>query len=283
MAILVNGEAVPADMIRAEAQRLGRMSEWQSLADSLENRMALRHVAEQCAVDRILLRQECERDCDPVDPQLVANALERLNAGSGAPVEAGTLRPQVEARLRFERMVARLAGPARQPTAAEVARFYAAEKHNFQRPEMVQAGHIVKYVDAAHSEEEARAGIEAALAELQRDEPFAAVAERYSDCKENGGDLGAVPRGVMVPEFDDVVFQLEPGQRSGVFRTPFGFHIAEVRSRIPAGARGLDEVSDLIAGYLQAANQRDLMQRAAAVLRARADIRRMRQEAAAAR
>ena len=89
----------------------------------------------------------------------------------------------------------------------------------------------MKHVDETHAEADARAGIEAALAALEGGEPFAAVADRYSDCPGNGGDLGSFERGVMVEEFDKVVFAMKPGERSPIFRTPFGFHIAEVRSR----------------------------------------------------
>jgi peptidyl-prolyl cis-trans isomerase C len=66
----------------------------------------------------------------------------------------------------------------------------------FPRPEIVNAAHIVKHVDELHWEADARAGTEAALAALERGEPFAAVADRYSDCKGNGGDLGSFERGV---------------------------------------------------------------------------------------
>ena len=115
----------------------------------------------------------------------------------------------------------------------------------------MNAAHIVKHVDETHAEADARAGIEAALAALERGEPFAAVADRYSDCKGNGGDLGSFERGVMVEEFDNVVFAMKPGERSPIFRTPFGFHIAEVRSRQPGG--GIADLRE-VRGHHQASS-----------------------------
>ena len=36
--------------------------------------------------------------------------------------------------------------------------------------------------------------------------------------KGGGGDLGSFERGVMVEEFDNVVFAMKPGERSPIFR-----------------------------------------------------------------
>ena len=46
-----------------------------------------------------------------------------------------------------------------------------------------------------------------------------------------GGDLGMVPRGTMVAEFDEVAFQLSDGELSGVFETEFGYHIMQMVER----------------------------------------------------
>ena len=48
----------------------------------------------------------------------------------------------------------------------------------------------------------------------------------------------------MVQEFEDVVFELPVGTVSGVFQTVFGFHIAKVLDRQPAGVRPFSAVKD---------------------------------------
>lgn len=66
------------------------------------------------------------------------------------------------------------------------------------------------------------------------DGDFASAAEEQSTDSQtapNGGDLGWFPRGVMVEEFEEVVFDLEPEEISEPFQTEFGWHIATILER----------------------------------------------------
>jgi peptidyl-prolyl cis-trans isomerase C len=62
---------------------------------------------------------------------------------------------------------------------------------------------------------------------------FEEAAQSYSECPSgnDGGDLGSFGRGVMVPEFDKVVFSAEVGKVQGPVKTGFGYHLLEVTSR----------------------------------------------------
>jgi parvulin-like peptidyl-prolyl isomerase len=177
--------------------------------------------------------------------------------------------------MRLQRTLQDLAGPVPKPTAEDVERFCSANRQHSRKPERVHAAHIVRHVDETHSEAEARAGIEAALAELERGQPFAEVADRYSDCQGHGGDLGAFARGIMIEEFDQVVFARKPGQRSPILRTAFGFHIAEVYAINPGGAMDITALKPLIEGHLMNVRRRQAMRQAIERLRARPTIRRI--------
>ena len=62
---------------------------------------------------------------------------------------------------------------------------------------------------------------------------FAEMARKYSDdvTSEDGGDLGWFPAGQMVPEFDKIVFSMQPDDVSQPIRTQFGWHIIKVHER----------------------------------------------------
>ncbi len=87
------------------------------------------------------------------------------------------------------------------------------------------ARHIL--VDTAEQCEEIKKKIEDG-------EDFAEMAKKFSACPsgQKGGDLGTFGQGMMVPEFDVVVFNEELGKVHGPIKTQFGYHLLEITSRI---------------------------------------------------
>lgn len=62
---------------------------------------------------------------------------------------------------------------------------------------------------------------------------FAEMAKQHSSCPSGaqGGELGEFGPGMMVPEFDKVVFSAPVNTVQGPVRTQFGYHLLEVTSR----------------------------------------------------
>ncbi|MGL4449267.1 peptidylprolyl isomerase [Shewanella sp.] len=62
---------------------------------------------------------------------------------------------------------------------------------------------------------------------------FAEVARANSSCPSGaqGGELGSFGPGMMVKEFDQVVFSAPLNQVQGPVKTQFGYHLLEVTSR----------------------------------------------------
>lgn len=69
--------------------------------------------------------------------------------------------------------------------------------------------------------------------DIENGADFAAMAKAHSQCPSGakGGDLGEFGPGMMVPEFDKVVFNGELGKVHGPVKTQFGYHLLEITSR----------------------------------------------------
>ena len=90
---------------------------------------------------------------------------------------------------------------------------------------------VVAPTPTPESKARARAKVDSLLIEIRNGGNFELIAKRESmdpSNKETGGDLGWNRRGLMVPEFDRMMFALPPGVVSPVVETSFGFHIIRV-------------------------------------------------------
>ena len=70
-------------------------------------------------------------------------------------------------------------------------------------------------------------------AKIEAGADFAEMAKQHSNCpsSRDGGNLGEFGRGMMVPEFDKVVFSAPLNVVQGPVKTQFGYHLLEVTSR----------------------------------------------------
>lgn len=69
--------------------------------------------------------------------------------------------------------------------------------------------------------------------EIEEGADFGDIARENSTCPSGaqGGDLGEFGPGMMVPEFDKVVFSAPVNTVQGPVKTQFGYHLLEVTSR----------------------------------------------------
>jgi peptidyl-prolyl cis-trans isomerase SurA len=126
-----------------------------------------------------------------------------------------------------------------QPTEREMRAYFDQYQDQLPaRPATISFRNIIVSPKAsAPARDRALAQADSIVAELRKGADFATAAKRFSQdpaSKDQGGDLGWFRRGVMVPEFDAIVFRLRPGIVSDPVETPFGFHIIQVERVQPA-------------------------------------------------
>jgi len=112
-------------------------------------------------------------------------------------------------------------------------------------PEEVRAAHIL-----VATEEEAKATID----QVAGGADFAALAKEKSTDKgsgANGGDLGWFAKNVMVKEFADAAFAMQPGEVSKApVKSQFGFHIIKLEERRTQPAPTLESQREQIRAEL---------------------------------
>ncbi|MGD2215965.1 MAG: peptidylprolyl isomerase [Gemmatimonadales bacterium] len=121
----------------------------------------------------------------------------------------------------------------------------------------------------------ARERAEQAISRLRAGEDFAVVARELSDdagTREDGGLLGWVRQGQLLPEFEEAVFWMRPGQVSNIVETSVGYHIIKLER-----VRGAERLARHILVRLEVTDAdaeaaRRLAEEVAVALRQGADI-----------
>ena len=115
----------------------------------------------------------------------------------------------------------------------------------------VKAAHIMKMVPADSLDAEKKAQIEEIAKKVTKDN-FAEVAKMESDDRgssSRGGELGWFGKGMMVKEFEDAAFGLQPGEISKPVRTQYGWHI--ILKEDERGIQPLDSIRPQILRQVQ--------------------------------
>lgn len=268
MALRINGELIDDNAIREE-ERLIRPRMLEELTDltPFELEARVKQWARENIIERIALRQEAMKDTEPIPEGVIENMMKEIReqtpgeSGCVFPFGDDQLHEELTARHRTEKLLTKITAKVGAPKNKDISDYYVKNKAQFATPEMVHAGHIVKNVDGPDSEASARTAIEQAEAELKAGAVFEELADSMSDCPGRGGDLGFFPRGQMVEEFEEVVFNMQPGQVSPIFQTSFGFHIAKLYELKPEGTRDLQDVkAEISQTLLEQKRQRTIEQ-----------------------
>jgi peptidyl-prolyl cis-trans isomerase C len=232
ISLKINGEQITWKALQDEMARLKvEIAQEQGSEEILKSEDKLLELARDNMTEHVLFRQHA---AEPLpsdkrnDPKAVAAAEETLRQS--------------------------LVKTVRTPKAEDIESFYNEHKQMMMTGEAVHAAHIIKHVKDEAGKIAAFMEISRIKEQLDKGASFFETAMQASDCPSNGGDLGTFTRGKMVPEFEDVVFVMNSGETSGIFLTPFGYHIAHVIERIPSRTMTLQEATPSIKGFLSNLN-----------------------------
>ena len=93
---------------------------------------------------------------------------------------------------------------------------------------LVRTGYAADPKEKEQKEQESKEKIDKIAQEIKDGLAFDEAAKKYSEdpmTKDRGGELDFFAKGQMAPEFEKVVFELEPGEISEPVKTSYGYHL----------------------------------------------------------
>ena len=162
------------------------------------------------------------------------------------------------------------------PTDAECRRYYEQIPAEFESGDLVHARHILFQITPQVNVPQIRARAEEALNTLLAEpDRFAELAAELSNCPsgEQGGNLGQISRGDMVPEFEAALFKFgADGILRDLIKTRYGFHIVAIDQRIPGQKLPFEMARDRIATRLSASVEEKALRQYISLLAGQAEI-----------
>jgi peptidyl-prolyl cis-trans isomerase C len=149
-------------------------------------------------------------------------------------------------------------------TPEELKEYYETHRDSFLASEEFRVSHILVKT----------AGEAADLKKRNtQGEDFSSLARKASldaSTKSNGGDLGLIKKGQTVPEFEQAVLKLKPGEVSEPVATQFGYHLIKLIERRPGPPLSFEEAKAQVREYILIEKKRTRLDELIASLRANA-------------
>ena len=199
-------------------------------------------------IEEKLVDQQCKKMAIKVSTRDIDMAIEdvkRVNAITDEQLKVALIaeglsleeyRQQLREQIKRATLVSRVVRKEVIVDDERLKKFYREHIERFKEPDQMRASHILIMIPQDAHEllmEALRHKGETILDRLRRGEDFGELARLYSDdaSAKSGGDLGFFKRGELLPEFERVTLNLQPGQVSGLVRTQLGFHIIKITGR----------------------------------------------------
>jgi peptidyl-prolyl cis-trans isomerase C len=286
---VVNGTAITQQTLDVETQRMVDQMARQGRTPDETIMPQVRKEALNRAIDKELLYQDSQAKNIKISESRVAEELAAVKKQFPGDQEfqdwlmqnhmsEDDLAREISRGLALEQLIKNHVIQGVAVSNEETRAFYDQNTSMFQKPEQIQAKHILIKMEGEVTEQQrakARGEIESVRQKALNGEDFAALATNYSEgpSSAQGGDLGYFSRGQMVKPFEDAAFALQPGEISEVVETKFGYHIIKVTDRQEASVVAYETVQPQITERLKQEKGRREFQQYIETLRGKADIK----------
>lgn len=163
------------------------------------------------------------------------------------------LRARYKEKIMIRKLIDQKVGARIIITPLEVKNYYNENKEQFLNPEEIQLRQIlIKIKPGQDGQEESLRRAREIIKRIKEGCDFGGLAKEYSEgpSVEEGGIMGYVKRGDLLPQIEDIVFNLKDGESTGIIQSTLGYHIFKVEQKKLRRIKELSEVRQDIEDYL---------------------------------
>jgi peptidyl-prolyl cis-trans isomerase SurA len=214
---------------------------------------AKQKVVEQLVEERLILSQAKKLNIEVDEQDIDKKVAETQNRfGSKEEFEKALaaqrlslkdLRSRYREQLMSRGLVDEKVGSKITITPVEASNYYNAHKEEFVLPEEIKLDNILVSPAGSLGPQKAAELAKEIARRLKEGGDFAGLAKVYSEGPgaSDGGSMGYVKRGELMPEIEKVVFNMKEGEVSDMIQTHLGYHFFKVEEKMASRARPYTE------------------------------------------
>ena len=256
IAVVVNDEVITDGEIEKAIEPLYEQYRTIYRGNELMKKLeeAKQRVVEQLIEERLILSQAKKLNIE-VDEQEIDKKIADTQARFGSKEEfekalraqrisLKDLRARYKEQLISRRLVDEKVGAKITVTPIEASNYYNAHKEEFVLPEEIKLDNILISPAGSLGPQKAADLAKEIARRLKEGGDFAGLAKVYSEGPgaSEGGSMGYVKRGELMPEIEKVVFNMKEGEVSGMIQTHLGYHFFKVEEKKASMVRPFTEV-----------------------------------------
>jgi len=220
-------------------------------------------IIKQLIEDRLILSEAKKANIDVEDKEIDARMADiRNRAGGEVELEkmlgqqnltVNELRARYKEKIMIRKLIDRKVGAKIIITPLEVKTYYNDHKDQFLQPEEIDLRQIlIKPQNQLGGQEDALKRMREISGRIKEGGDFSGLAREYSEGPNpgDGGSMGYIKKGDLMPQVEDIVFSLKDGESSGIIQSSLGYHIFKVEGRRLRRTKDLPEVRQEIEEFL---------------------------------
>ncbi|MDP2928995.1 MAG: peptidylprolyl isomerase [Candidatus Omnitrophota bacterium] len=227
------------------------------LKQLIEDRLILSEAKKQ---NIVVEEKDVDAKIDEIKKQ-IGSERELENMLNEQNLTLNELRVRYREKILIRKLIDQKVGARIIITPIEVKNYYNEHKEDFLQPEEIRLRSIlIKPKEGLSGQADALERIRDIMKRLKEGCDFEGLAKEYSNSPGagEGGVMDYVKKGDLMPQIEEIVFNLKEGQISGIIQSPLGYHIFRVDEKKIRRTKELSEVLQNIEEFLyrEKANQK---------------------------